>query len=90
MPETTVGEWPSSVELGRLGPEVYQRDVKPRLAPEDHGKFVAVEPLSGDYEVNASDHLALEAMRARHPGRRLWLECAGYPTAYAFAGGRPL
>ena len=77
-------------ELARLGTERYEREVKPRLTSADHGKFVAVEPLSGDYEVNESDHLALEAMRARHPGRRLWLECAGYPTAYAFAGGRPL
>ncbi len=74
-------------ELARLGTERYEREVKPRLTSADHGKFVAVDVFSGDYEVSESDHLALEAMRSRRPGSRFWLERAGYPTAYAFAGG---
>ena len=42
-------------ELARLGQEIYDRVVRPALRPEDHGKFVAVEVETGDYEMNADE-----------------------------------
>ena len=36
-------------ELARLGAEVFDRNVRPALHPEDDGKFVAVDVVSGEY-----------------------------------------
>ena len=72
----------SSEELSRLEREVYERVVKPRLRPEDDGKFVAVDALSGEFEVDVSELSAALRLRGRLPEAAIWVERAGYPTAH--------
>ncbi len=38
-------------EEARRGQEAFDRFVKPKLRPEDDGKFVAIDILSGSYEI---------------------------------------
>jgi len=42
-------------EFARLGDEVFESQVRPRLKPEDDGKFVAIDVESGAYELNADE-----------------------------------
>jgi hypothetical protein len=72
----------SKDELDRMEREVYERAVKPRLRPEDDGKFVAVDALTGEFEVDESELPAIRRLRARVPAAEIWLERVGEPTAH--------
>jgi hypothetical protein len=80
MPAT--GPSRSPEELARLGGELFDRRVRPSLRPEDDGKFVAVDVVSGEYELDADDYAAVARLRARVPAAEVWLARAGSPTTY--------
>jgi hypothetical protein len=75
-------------EIARLGTDVYARVVKPQLLPEHDGKYVAVNVETGEFEIDADDYTAVMRLRAKCPNADVWLERAGYDTAYKFAGFR--
>ena len=70
----------SPEELARLGAEVFDRRVRPSLRPEDDGKFVAVDVVSGEYEIDSDDYAAVTRLRARVPAADVWLARAGSPA----------
>ena len=72
-------------EEARRGQEAFERFVKPKLRPEDDGKFVAVDIHSGDYEIDADDYQATGRLMARLPAARIWSLRAGQPTTYRMA-----
>src|SRR5438094_8107836 len=80
MPTTEPHRTPE--ELARLGAEVFDRRVRRALRPEDDGKFVAVDVVTGEYEVDADDYAAVARLRARVPTAGLRLARAGSPTTY--------
>ncbi|MBC8136519.1 MAG: hypothetical protein H8F28_11580 [Fibrella sp.] len=53
---------------------------------EDIGKLVAIDPATGDYEVDADLLLATERLKERHPNARLWGERIGYNAIYSLGG----
>lgn len=69
-------------ELARLGAAAFDRHVRPKLRPEDDGKFVAIDVDTGEYEMDADDYTAVTRLRARRPSADIWLACVGQPTAY--------
>jgi hypothetical protein len=69
-------------DLAELGGDIFERQVRPTLRPEDDGKFVAIDVESGDYELADDDYAAIARLRSRRPGADVWLMRAGYPTAY--------
>lgn len=69
-------------EVARIGQEVFERRVKPQLKAEDDGKFVAIDIVTGEYEVDADDYTAVMRLHGRNPGAEVWLVRAGYPAAY--------
>jgi hypothetical protein len=75
-------------ELARLGGDIFDRQVRPVLRPEDDGKFVAIDVETGNYEVDADDYAAVARLRARKPAADVWLVRAGYPTTYRMGLGR--
>jgi hypothetical protein len=72
----------SLADLARVGGEVYDRQVRPLLRPEDGDKFVAVDIATGDYELDEDDYAAVTRLRARRPSAEIWLERVGQPAAY--------
>jgi hypothetical protein len=70
----------SADELAQLGKEIFDRQVRPVLRPEDDGKFVAIDVETGDYEMDEDDYAAVARLRSRKPAADIWLMCAGYPT----------
>ena len=69
-------------EVARLGKETHAKLVRPKLLTADDGKFVALDILTGDYEIDEDDYTAIMQLRTRSPAAEIWLERAGHPTAY--------
>lgn len=69
-------------ELNKLGDDIYCRQVKPSLKPEDHGKFVAIDVDSDEFELDDDDYAAISRLRSRKPDADMWLMRAGYRAAY--------
>jgi len=86
MPTTESSRGPE--ELARLGGEVFDRNVRPSLRPEDDGKFVAVDVVSGEYEIDRDDYAAVTRMRARVPAADVWLARAGSPATCRIGAAR--
>ena len=76
---------PHREEIGRLGREVFDLQVRPRLQPEDDGKYVAVDVDTGEYEIDVDDYTANMRLLARRPGARVWLARAGHAATYRMA-----
>ncbi|HJT78658.1 MAG TPA: hypothetical protein VJ739_15755 [Gemmataceae bacterium] len=86
MPAT--GSPRSPEELARLGGEVFDRRVRPSLRPEDDGKYVAVDVVSGEYEIDSDDYAAVARLRARVPAADVWLARAGSPATCRIGAAR--
>ena len=76
----------SPEEFSRRSTEIYDRDVRPALRPEDDGKFVAIDIDSGSYEIDRHDLTATEKLLARYPQAQIWLARAGQRAAYRIGG----
>ena len=74
-------------DLARRGADAFDRAVRPRLRPEDDGKFVAIDVDTNSYEVDEDDYAAVARLRARRPAALIWLERAGAPAAYRLGRG---
>jgi hypothetical protein len=69
-------------ELAALGGDIFDRQVRPTLRPDDDGKFVAIDVETGDHEIDSDDYAAVTRLRSRKPTADVWLMRAGYPTTY--------
>ena len=76
-------------ETGRRGEEIYERDIKPILAADKHGRIVAIDVDSGCWAI-ADDVIQASAdLRAQRPeASDVWLRRVGYRAVYGF-GGHP-
>jgi hypothetical protein len=75
-------------DTARIGTDMFVQRVQPSLGPADDGKFVAIDVLSGDFELDEDDYAAVTRLRFRRPTAEVWLERAGYPAAYQLRNGR--
>lgn len=57
----------SYAEQKRMGEDIYNAQIRHRIAPEDEGKFVLVDVLTGDYEVADRSVEARVKLRQRRP-----------------------
>jgi hypothetical protein len=72
----------SDEQIATLGTEIYARSILPQLLPTDRGKYVAIDVHTGAFEVNTDDYTAIAKLKEREPLADVWLERAGWPTAY--------
>ena len=63
---TTPNQMPYA-EQKRRGEAIYAAQIRHRLAPADADKFVLIDVLSGDYEIDARSAPARIRLRARRP-----------------------
>jgi hypothetical protein len=73
-------------EIGRIGMEIYRRDIRDKVMPQHKGKFLFLDIESGDYEIDDDDSRAEESLRARRPDGVLLGLRVGYKSAYTLAG----
>jgi len=69
-------------ELASLGEDIFNRQIRLALRPEDDGRFIAIDVESGDYEIDGADYAAITRLRARKPTADIWLMRAGHKAAY--------
>ena len=75
--------------LGNVGPRaraVYKFDIQHLVEPKYTGRYIAIEPDSGDYEIHERLSGALEAMRMKRPDKYFFALRIGHKAA--ITGGR--
>lgn len=70
-------------KVAELGKKLYEEKLKPILEPQENGKFVSIEPNSGEYFVAKT---AIEAIKGNtyFKEKILFLARIGFPTAHKF------
>lgn len=71
-------------ELARLGQEIYERDIKAHVEEKHKGEFLALDTVTGGYEIDANHAQAIEQAVSRFGGGRLYIVRIGYPAAARF------
>lgn len=77
-------------EIRRKAETIFKREIEPLISEEDPQWFVAIDVDSGDYEINASDLVATDRLRARNPDANVWLRRVGSPVAHRFLTSRAI
>ncbi len=73
-------------EVGRIGQELYDREIRSQVEAEHRGKFLVLDILTRDYEIDENDLAASDRLLARKPTAVLYGVRIGYPTAYRLGG----
>lgn len=71
-------------EFARRGDDVYENVVQPKLRPEDHGRFVAVDIDSQDFEVGDNELDICHRLRDRQPEAQIWMVRIGSRYVHKF------
>ena len=69
-----------------LGKEIYQRNIRPQLGPEHHGKFVVIDVKTGDYVIHDNEAGGHSALRKSRPDAFTWTERVGFRGVGLWAG----
>ena len=77
-------------ETARRGGEIYERDIRPTLAEDQHGHYVSIDIDSGCWVIADTLRAAIDELYAQRPeATDVWSLRVGYRTLRHF-GGRPL
>jgi hypothetical protein len=77
---------PEANDLIEEGKSFYLKYLQATLEPEQIGRYVAIEPKSGQYFLGDTGSEALVAARQAMPGLLFFLMRVGYPTAHTLGG----
>jgi hypothetical protein len=69
-------------EHTRLGEEIYERQIRSQLDPAQHGKIVAINVDTGDFEVADDGLTAANRLLANRPDAQIWCVRIGYPAVH--------
>ena len=73
-------------ETGRLGDEIYEREIRRLVEETHHGKVVAIDVDSGDYAIGENVIVAAERLREMRPDALPWAVRVGHRALYHFGG----
>ena len=76
----------SPSEVARIGEEIYHRDIHDNVLRQHRGKFLTLDILSGDYEIDEDDLSGEKRLRVRHPDGVFYGVRIGYTSSYALGG----
>jgi len=76
----------SKEEFARRGDEIYESQVRPQAEAGNHGKIVAIDIETGDFEVDASEIAACDRLEAHHPDAQIWIVRIGSRHVRRFGG----
>ena len=77
----------SREETARLGEEIYERDIGPKVEATHLGEVIAIDVDSGDYAIADTARSAAKHLREQRPDAGVWLMRIGYETLRSFGGG---
>ena len=67
---------------------IYDAELRHKVEPQENGKYLSLDVVSGDYEVDADDIAAGNRLLGRQPNARMFTFRIGYPTMGRFGGPR--
>lgn len=73
-------------EFARRGDEIYASQVCAQVEEGNHGKIVAIDLETGDFEVDASEIDACDRLEAHHPEAQIWIVRVGSRHVRRFGG----
>ena len=73
-------------EIDALGEKIYREQIKSQLAPSEKGKFVIIDVVSGDYEIDEDYITASDRLWERRPDTVGYGVKVGYKAAFHFGG----
>jgi len=74
-------------EIARRGDEWYEKHIRPLVEEGNHGRIVAIDIDTGEYEVDDTTTEACEALYARLPQACIWSVRIGFPYVVKFGMG---
>ena len=74
----------SKEEFTRRGNELYEKQVRPQVEAGNHGRIVAIDVDSGEFEVGDTTLHACEGLLTRYPDAQIWCVRIGYPAVHHF------
>ena len=72
----------SKEEFARRGDAIYEKDILPKLAAKDVGKFLAIDIETGAYEIAAGEMKAGDKLLARLPEAQIWMVRVGQRSVH--------
>ncbi|MEC4814416.1 MAG: hypothetical protein SAK29_14240 [Scytonema sp. PMC 1069.18] len=76
----------SKEEFARAGDEIYETQVRSQVEEGNHGKIVAIDIETGDFEVDKSEIAACDRLETRHPDAQIWIVRIGSRHVRRFGG----
>ena len=74
-------------DLATRAHTIYDAELRPKLEPHEHGRYLALEVETGDYAIGDRFRDANEKLRERHPLPTLFFVFRiGYPAAVRMGG----
>jgi hypothetical protein len=77
----------SNEEAARLGNGIYDRVIRPKMTEEDHGKYVAIDMDSGEWEMDVEEMAAGDHLLNRLPDAQIWMTRVGFGYIRSFGAG---
>ena len=74
----------SKEEHARRGTALYEEQVRAKVEAGNHGKIVAIDVDSGDFEVADDTLTASQRVLDRRPEAQIWCVRIGYPAVHRF------
>ncbi len=68
-------------EIAERGEAIYEQYIRAKVEAEHVGKFLAIDIVTGDYEMDDDDDAASDRLWARHPGNLQYDIRIGYKAA---------
>jgi len=79
----------SKEEFAQRGDQIYQNEIRQKVEAGNHGKIVAIDIETGDFEVAESPMLAVDQLYERKPDAQPWVIRIGHRAVFRF-GSRSL
>ena len=79
----------SKEEFAQRGDQIYQNEIRQKVEADNHGKIVAIDIETGDFEVAESPMLAVDQLYERKPDAQPWVIRIGHRAVFRF-GSRSL
>ena len=72
----------TSAEIVQHGQALYDQKIRAQVEPRHAGKFLVLDIETGEYEVDATDVVALKRAKEKNPDAALYILRVGSSTAY--------
>ncbi len=76
----------SKEEFAQRGDALYDSQIRSQVEEGNHGKIVAIDLETGNFEVDASEIAACDRLEVSHPDAQIWMVRIGSRHVRRFGG----